>query len=329
MSEARARGSKWVWLLSLLVVTACLLFTFRGIAWRDALTLTWGASWSWIFVAVVANCAILPLAAYQWIRFLPRSKPVSFQRMMWITAVTSTISNGGPFLAGHAAGVHLLATQGRTGYSAAVSVKALDQLAEGIAKLLLFGVTVALAPLSGGLRGGGAVLLLVVSLFGCALLVSAHRGHHLERLAGRLPVALRGSLLFASEVAVQMESLRRPRLFLSGVGLAVLEKIAEGVALVAVLTALGVTLPAWGVLLVLSAINLSTMASITPANLGIYEASAVVAYGLVGLEPELAIGAAILQHVAYLVPMVGVGWVMMASRGGRAIRGLASEREAS
>jgi uncharacterized membrane protein YbhN (UPF0104 family) len=118
-------------------------------------------------------------------------------------------------------------------------------------------------------------------------------------------------------------------LFLSGVGLAVLQKIAEGVALVAVLTALGVTLPVWGVLLVLSAINLSTMASITPANLGIYEASAVVAYGLVGLEPELAIGAAVLQHVAYLIPMVGVGWVMMASRGGRAIRGLASEREAS
>ena len=95
------------------------------------------------------------------------------------------------------------------------------------------------------------------------------------------------------------------------------------------LTALGVTLPAWGVLLVLSAINLSTMASITPANLGIYEASAVVAYGLVGLEPELAIGAAILQHVAYLIPMSGIGLMMMASRGGGAIRGLASEREAS
>jgi len=39
----------------------------------------------------------------------------------------------GSFLAGHAAGVHLLATQGRTGYSAAVSVKALDQVAERLA----------------------------------------------------------------------------------------------------------------------------------------------------------------------------------------------------
>ncbi len=329
LSKDPTRRSSWAWLLSWLLVTACFLFAFRGITWGDAVGLIREASWGWLALAMVANFAILPLAALRWMFFLPRSKSVEFPRMMWITVVTSAISNGGPFLAGHAAGIHLLATQGRTGYSTAVSVKAIEQLAEGIAKLSLFGLTLALAPLSGGLRGGGAGLLLVVSVFGCLLLVAAHRGHHLERLAVRLPARVRGLLSFASEVAVQMESLRRPLVFLVGVGLGLLQKVAEGFALFAVLAALGVSLPLWGILVVLSAVNLSTMASVTPANLGIYEASAVVAYGLIGLEPELMVGAAILQHAAYLIPMSGVGWVMMAFGGGRAIRSLARGRVAS
>ncbi|MCP5120687.1 MAG: hypothetical protein GY953_58585, partial [bacterium] len=171
MSEERKRPSSGRWVLSWLIVTACFLFAFGGIAWRDAAGLVQGAAWSWLALAVVANLAILPLAALQWMLFLPRSKAVRFPRMMWITAVTSTISNGGPFLAGHAAGIHLLATEGQTGYPAAVSVKAIEQLAEGVAKLTLFGVTLALAPLSGGLRTGGTGVLAVVSVAGCALLI--------------------------------------------------------------------------------------------------------------------------------------------------------------
>lgn len=326
MSGSRGLGSRGGWLLTWVLVTACFLFALGGIAWQDAFGVMKDASWGWLVLALVANFMILPLGAYQWMRFLPRSKPVPFPRMMWITAVVSTISNGGPFLAGHAAGIHFLATRGRTGYSTAVSVKAIEQLAEGVAKLLLFGLTLALAPLSEGLRGGGGALLLVVSVFGIALIVAAHRGHDLERLRTHLPVRAHGVLSFASQVAVQMESLRRPRLFLIGVGLGLMQKVAEGLALLAVLTALGATVPIWGLLVVLSAVNLSTMASVTPANLGIYEASAVVAYGVVGLEPELAVGAAILQHVAYLLPLAGVGWVIVASSGGQVLRGLPTER---
>jgi uncharacterized membrane protein YbhN (UPF0104 family) len=80
-------------------------------------------------------------------------------------------------------------------------------------------------------------------------------------------------------------------------------------------TALGVQIPGWGVLLVLSAVVLSTMASVTPANLGIYEGSALLAYSLIGVEPEVALGLSVVQHVAYLVPSAGVGWVLLAFRG--------------
>lgn len=67
------------------------------------------------------------------------------------------------------------------------------------------------------------------------------------------------------------------------------------------------------------------MASVTPVNLGVYEARAVVAYGLVGLEPGLAIGSTVTRHATYLVPMSGIVWMMMASKRGRAMRRLPRE----
>lgn len=41
------------------------------------------------------------------------------------------------------------------------------------------------------------------------------------------------------------------------------------------------------------------------------EATAVVAYGLVGIDADLALGIAPLQHVAYLIPMTGAGWLIL------------------
>ena len=57
--------------------------------------------------------------------------------MFGLVAVTSSVSNGGPPLAGHAAGARLLATRGELGNAAGVSVTILDQLAEGMTKLVV------------------------------------------------------------------------------------------------------------------------------------------------------------------------------------------------
>ncbi len=314
MSSAGSR-KRWWWLLGCLLLTVFVVVTFRNVAWREALNLALGASWEWLAIAVFANGGILLFTAWQWMVFLPSSGSVGLGTMLWITAVTSTISNGGPFLAGHATGIHLLATRGGVGYATAVSVKALDQLAEGIAKLMLFGLTIALFPLPGAVRGGAVSLLGLVAAFGAALLLAAHRGHHLERLADRWHGWRGRTVGFLGTAASQLEALRQPRVFFMAIGLGAAQKVVEGLAIVAVLMALGVSLPFWGVLLVLSAVSLSTMASFTPANVGIYEGSAVVAYVFLGIDTEAAIGIAVLQHVAYLVPMAGAGWVVLLATG--------------
>jgi uncharacterized protein (TIRG00374 family) len=312
------------WLLGWLLLTVLVVVTFRSVAWRAALNVALGAEWGWLVVAVFANGGILLLLAWQWLVLLPDSAAVGLRTMLWITTITSTVSNGGPFMTGHATGIHLLATRGGVGYTTAVSVKALEQLTVGIAKLLLFGLTIALSTLPGTIRGGTLSLLALVTAFGALLLLGAHRGHHLEQWADRWH-GWRGRVVrFLGTAAEQLEALRRPRVFLTALAIVCAQKVVEGLAIVAVLMALGISVPFWGVLLVLSAVNLATMASVTPANVGIYEGSAVVAYGFLGIETEAAIGIAVLQHVAYLIPMTGAGWVVLLASGGNLRTALAT-----
>lgn len=324
---SRRRGYALGWLL----LTGFLVLALREIAWDEAVAAMTSARPALLAAAVAANFAIMPLAAWQWRLFLPDPGRVRFGRMMWITVVSSTVSNGGPFLAGHAAGVHLLATRGGTGHATALSVKALDQLAEGFAKLALVGAALLVVPLPPAMRAGATTLLVAVPALALGLLVAARRGHHLERWAATASPRTSRVLGFLAEVARQLEQVRRPRVIVGGVGLAVAQKVMEGAAVWAVVQALGVAVPAWAILLSVVAVNLSTMASVTPANLGVYEASALLAYRLAGVDTEVALGLAVVQHLAYLLPLAGAGWVALAftgiRSGGRRGTGAAAPEE--
>ena len=74
---------------------------------------------------------------------------------------------------------------------------------------------------------------------------------------------------------------------------------------------LGQELPFWTTILVMAALNLATIFPITPGNFGVYEATAFLIYKFSGLSPEIALSLAFLQHICFLVPMAGTGWVVL------------------
>jgi uncharacterized membrane protein YbhN (UPF0104 family) len=100
------------------------------------------------------------------------------------------------------------------------------------------------------------------------------------------------------------------------IGLAM--RATEALAMIAVQHALGVDLPLAGTLLVLSSVVLATMLPIAPANVGVYEGAAVLAYRWMGVDAESALALALLQHLAYLAAMGGAGWSAVTLRVARA-----------
>lgn len=304
------------WLIGWLVLSVLMVVALTALPWTAVLASVRRADPLWLAAAVAANGSLLLLSAREWCILLPQMRQVAYPRMLWIHAITSTVSNGGPFLAGHATGVHLLATRGGVGHATAVSVKALEQLMEGLAKLALLGVTLALVPLPDAVRAASLVLVLGVPLLALGLLLAAHRAHRLDDWARDRPGRAGDAIRFALEVARQLEGLRRPVAFAHALVLALARKVLEGAAIWAVAAALGVPLPLWTVALALTAVALSTMASVTPANVGIYEGSALLAYRAAGLDVDTGLALAVVQHAAYLLPMAGAGWVTLAFSGG-------------
>jgi glycosyltransferase 2 family protein len=92
-------------------------------------------------------------------------------------------------------------------------------------------------------------------------------------------------------------------------------KAAEALAIAAIILALGVDLPVSAAVVVLGAVNLATMLPVAPGNVGTYEAGAIAAYRWLGVAPEAALAAAIVQHLCFLLPAVGAGAVVLAVQG--------------
>jgi len=308
-----ARGRRSLrWIAGWLLLTALAAAAFLSVEWEGVLVALSRVESGWLLVAVASNFIILVIWASQWYLLLPSQlRSLSRFRVFEIVSTVSTVANGGPVLSGQAAGVHLLSRTGAE-HSAGLSVVAMDQLAEGAAKLAVVLAVALVVPLPGMLRGGLLGLAGGVALLAVGLGWAARRGR-----TPSIPAAVPRSEALARWVgrfARHLEALRSPRTVVSALGLALAMKVAELGGIMAVQVALGAGFDPGRSLLVLASVALATMVTVTPANLGIYEASAFAAYRLAGVDPATATALAVVQHVAFLIPAAGTGWLLLSLR---------------
>jgi phosphatidylinositol alpha-mannosyltransferase len=309
-----------------LLVVALLVVTARSIPWPEVAEASRRASPSWLVLATLVHALLLPLGAWQWMRLVPAGDHIPFARMLWIRCVGWAIANGGPFMAEHAASIHLLAKRGGVGYAGGTSIKILDQATTGLSKLILLAAAVIAVPLPQTLRSTALALVIGFAVLWLLLLASVRWAHLLDRWSADRTGSARAAIAFLARVSKRLSVFRRGEIFGGGLLFALAQRAAECVACWAVVNALGVSISLPGVFLVVTAVNLSTMMSITPANLGLFEGSAFVALRATGLASEHALAIAVLLHLSYLLPMAGVGWFLLAADGiGRRRRSLAGE----
>jgi uncharacterized protein (TIRG00374 family) len=308
-SRRLVRVAGWLGLAALLALSV------RAVPWTAVVAASAEASGSWLLVATLIHATILPLGTLQWMCLVPAGSHVRLRTMLWIRSVGWAVANGGPFLAEHAASVHLLARRAGLGYVAGASIKLLDQLTTGIAKLALLTIVLASAlALPPALRATAATLVSALALLGLSVAVCVGAAPRLESWAERRRGGAGHSVLvFVARLARRLEVARSTRSLLGASSLAVLQRAAEVAACWAVVNALGADISLLGAILVATAVNLSTMMSITPANLGVYEGSAFIALRASGVPAEQALAAAVLLHISYLLPVAGVGWMLLAA----------------
>lgn len=299
-----------VWLAGWFVLTFLVFLAARTVDWAVVLESTRNARWAWLAAAVPANAAILLLATTQWLVFLPREHTVGRRTMFGIVAVVSSVTNGGPPLAGSATGLHLLHTRGRVSHAAGLALLVQDQLAEGVAKVSLIVLAASVAPISLEYRATVTVLAVGVPALWLGAALAAHKAHLLDGAGAERPGLIGRVLQLLADTAHYLEAVREPARLAKGILLALSQKAAEGLGILFVVTAFGVMVPWWVIPGALVAVNLASIVSVTPANLGPFEAAATLVYLAAGLTPEMAVTLAIVQHGAYLLPLAGTGWLL-------------------
>lgn len=287
---------RWLRLGALLGLSIVVLAAVRNVDWAKTAAALRGARFGWLVLALSANAAILPCWALFWRALRPRAEErVSFARMLEITSVSSALMNTLPFGGGHASAIVLLIKRGSTTRRGALSILALDQLGEGVVKVaVLIGASIVI-PLPTWMRAVLTTVLLVVGAWFVTLVVISRMTNELEVL----------------------KSVRRSAAALACVaGM----KLTELVAIMSVQAAYAAHVSIAGSVLVLATVILATMLPISPGNLGAYEASVFLVYRYLGVAPELALSLAIVQHVCFMIPAVGLGY----SLGWKAILSAAS-----
>ena len=289
MSVMTATHRRLAWLGAWLIASSLLVVCARTIDWTRALEVVSAAHGEWLGAAVLLNGAILVCWAAFWRVLLPSSEPpVGYRRMFEIVATASSLMNTVPFGGGHASSVVLLSRRGGTTKRGALSVIALDQLGEGLTKVSIFLLVALLVPLPVWMRAGVTTASLGVAAWFVTLMV-------------------------ASRWARELDILRQWTRSAAALGCVVAMKLAEALAIVAVQHAFGVNISGSGTLLVLAAVILGTMLPVSPGNLGVYEASAYVAYRYLGLPPEQALTLAVVQHACFMLPSAGLGYLFISA----------------
>lgn len=267
-------------------------------------------SWSWITVAIFANALILVSWAALWWIVAPERERPTYRTMFEINSMSSALMNTMPFLGGHAAAVLLLIKRAPMSREAALSVLALDQLGEGLAKITIFGVVAVAAPIPDWMRFGIATACIAVGTLLIVLLVAAHGHVHLAPVEMAPPSLVNRARRFAAGWAEKMETLRSIRRSVLALVFAIGTKVAEGAALLAVQYAFGVELSIGSTALVLAAVILGSILPVAPGNVGTYEAGAFLAYRHLGIEPGMATILAVASHLCFAIPSIGIGYLL-------------------
>ena len=262
----------------------------------------------WLFAAVFFNACILGVWSSLWYLRLPEKCSVPFSRIFQANSYMSTSCNTIPFPGGHAVGVVALARRAEVGHSVALSVLALDQLMEGFAKTFVLTLVVIFVPLPEPVGQAILIFVVVIGFFASIMFYLAHKQPRVKEGTISFIDKIRK---FVSRWSVHLEILRDVRIFSFGLLLALLMMFVQTLGIWAVQKSLGLDLPFWAPILVMGALNLVTVLPITPGNFGIYEGTAFLAYQFYGLSSELALSLAFLQHLCFLIPMVGSGYLVL------------------
>lgn len=307
------------YLAGLLLAALLLWWVLRGID-RDLLMeqMREVSIWGWV-VAAVTGLSQNIFRAFRWRALLhPVSARVRFQPMFVAILLGYATSWVVPGRLGELVRPALLAGKERLPLGSCIGSVLADRLLDGLAVVVFFGVGLAVVPLDASaaehtdvIRGAALFLIGAISFPIAVLLLAGGYRDRLERAAalrrGFIGWCFRTMLALATGVA----ALRSPRLLARVLFHTACTWWLIGLSTWLGIRATGVEIPFMGTFVLLPILVLG-IAIPTPGGAGGYHAAMQLGLmKLFGIEESHAVGAALIQHAAVVLPVVVVGGLIV------------------
>lgn len=306
--SALSSKNRYLALLAVIVTSLLIYFCLSKIDLKHFWDSIHDLNWIYLGMACVFTLLILLFSSLQFKIFLPPGAPISIPKLFQIVSVFAMMVNLVPFWGGHALFIYLVGKREKVGVTPALSAMTLEQIADGVAKLVIFALVSFLITLPAWMNNGIRGLVILVSCVYIVVFYLAIRFRHLNQNKEFKAVGWRRLLHFAANWAFHLHALRSFSKTLLGFGLAIGMKLCEVMAVFMVQKSFGLDFSFPQALLVVAALCVATTLPLTPGRVGIFEGTVLLIYQYLGLDPSLALALGVVIHVVHTLPFIMVGY---------------------
>lgn len=270
-----------------------------------------GADYWWLLGSLAALLAAVWLKVIRWQLLLAPIARVSQRNVLYSISIGYLVNTVLPGRLGELARVYILARLERLSVVAVLSTVAVDRILDIVVLALMLAAVLPTTDLpelvvqSGLLVGTGGVALLVV----CLVLAYPAGQALFLRVLTMLPVFPGKAVAerWAGSMMAGMEGLRGiPAQLKVGATSAAIWIVSVFIFYFAQM-AFHIDAPLWAAVLVATVTNLGMVIPSSPGYVGVFHYLVVLALGVYGVEKELALGYAVVLHVAELLPLSIMG----------------------
>jgi len=297
-------------ILGFAISIVCLYFAFRGIQWDQVFFTLKRASYTGLVLSVLFQLLSLAIAGFRW------KTVINLPEVSWASASASMmvglmVNNILPGRMGEFVRPILLGQEIKRSKAFLFATVVMDRISDLVVLVILALLSFGMFPLIPWARQmsiiGGLVLVLalfVIGVFGYsnvglkieAIINQFGSAHFYERLSHSLQKFRLG---FRSIQSVQQGA--------AVFGLSWLVWAAWFLCLYYALSAFKLILPIWGMILLLSVLNLGGLVPSSPGYVGTYQFLAILVLSNFAIKKEEALGFALVFHALWYVPQTLLG----------------------
>lgn len=250
----------------------------------------------WLIPIFFVNFIVILFKAMRWQITLKLVKPVKLWTMFRILTIGFMANNVLPARLGEALRIHLLGKNALISKITTTGSMVSDKLIEAFSFLILAALLFFISDVPKWLHSGLIIILCITFAAYIAAIIYLRqpvKNKHLKNFQAGITGLMNRKIIFWGLVTS----------FASW--------FCQCLIIYMTQQAFGISIPVWGILLVLLVVNLAIAIPGAPSHIGTFEFACILAYTYLGLDKSTALLLGVTYHLVQIIPITFVGGIML------------------